>query len=141
MGIIIDFGGSIKIRCDKAPPRPARVTLAEKVELDMDRFGFTFALPPSDPDTASRELSITVNGGDPPTVKTYQPTAAVTDQLIFNQDDQLVLTLVDIDDAGNRSQASAALSVTVNDDVPPATPGALGVASKVELPDESPPAP
>lgn len=139
MGVIIDFSGSIKIRCDKAPPRPARVTLAEKEELDMDRFGLTFFLPPAGNDVETRELSITVNGQDPPTVKTYgKPFPATTEQLIFNQDDELSLTLVDIDDAGNRSPASAALSVTVNDDVAPDAPGNLGVASKVELPDEPP---
>ena len=80
----------------------------------MSQFGFKIVLPPPGAsDVATRELSITVNGGDPPTVKTYPGATLLTDEVVFNADDQLVMTLVDIDGHGNRSQPSAAFSYAV----------------------------
>ena len=101
----------------------------------MANFGYTFALPPvGSVDVISRELTVTVNGGDPPQVVTLPGAALLTDEMVFNADDKLVITLVDIDGHGNRSQASAAFSYDVVDDVPPPQPGELGVQDKRQLP-------
>jgi len=106
----------------------------------MSQFGFKIVLPPPGAsDVATRELSITVNGGDPPTVKTYPGATLLTDEVVFNADDQLVMTLVDIDGHGNRSQPSAAFSYAVVDDVAPPQPGQLGVQDKRQI--DTPPAP
>jgi hypothetical protein len=108
--------------------------LAEKRQTAMSQFGLKFSLPaPGASDVATRELTITVNGGDPPTVKSYPGSALITDELIFNADDALSLTLVDIDGHGNRSPASAAFVYTVVDDVPPPAPGSVGVSEKRQI--------
>jgi hypothetical protein len=110
------------------------VSLGEKKELGMSQFGLKFTLPaPGASDVATRELTITVNGGDPPQVKLYPGATLVTDEMIFNQDDTLSITLVDVDGAGNRSPASAAFVYTVTDDVPPPQPGSVGVTDKRQI--------
>jgi len=126
----------ITINCGEAPPppRPRRVFLAEKVELDMAQFGFKFALPaPGASDVAQRELTVTINGGDPPLVRTYPGATLTTDQWIFATGDVISASLIDVDGSNNRSQPSAAYVFTVTDDVAPPAPGELGVAEKVQL--------
>lgn len=104
----------------------------------MASFGITFALPaPGASDVAQRELSLTVNGGDPPQVRTYPSSAAtpalLSDEWVLADNDRVVATLVDIDGHGNRSGSSAALTFTVLDDVAPPPPGVLGVAAKRQI--------
>lgn len=107
----------------------------------MHKFGLTFALPePGAADVTTRELTITVSGQDTPIVQKLAGVAKESDQAIFDKDAELSVTLVDIDDSGNRSPASAAFVYKVIDDIAPPAPGQLGVASKVEIPD-APPAP
>ncbi len=132
----MDFTLNINVffRHCKMPPRPGRVSLYSKREVDMAKFGLKFSLPaPGASDVAERELTMTVNGGDPPTVKTYPGDALVTEELVFDADDNVSLTLVDIDGSGNRSQPSAGFTLTVTDDVPPPQPGELGVAEKRQV--------
>jgi hypothetical protein len=96
----------------------------------MATFGIKFALPtPGASDVAQRELTVTVNGGDPPLVRTYTAPATESDEWVFALNDNLSVSLVDIDTSGNRSQPSAAFTMTVTDTVAPPQPGALGVAS------------
>ena len=128
----------------KPPPRPRMVSvgLLTKRQFGMTTFGFKVVLPPPGAsDVTQRELTITVNGGDPPLVKVYAGDALLTDELVFNADDKLVMTLVDIDGHANRSPASAAFSYAVIDDVPPPQPGALGVQDKRQIDTPTPPAP
>ena len=100
----------------------------------MAQFGLKFTLPaPGASDVNTRELTITVNGGDPPQVVNYAGNVLVTDELVFNADDSLVLVLVDIDGHGNRSSASPAFSYDVVDDVAPPQPGELAVAEKRQI--------
>ncbi len=101
----------------------------------MANFGYIFALPPvGASDVAKRELTVTVNGGDPPLTRSYDGQPVVSDEFIFADHDHVSLTLVDIDGAGNRSSSSAALSFDVVDDVPPPAPGDLGVKTKRQMP-------
>jgi hypothetical protein len=140
MAYIIE--ASITIRCNVAPPRPGRVFLASKRETEMAKFGLKFGLPPAGASDVtqggSRELSITVGGQDVPQVVTLPGAAMETDELTFESDAVLSLTLVDIDKSGNRSQPSAIFNYTVVDDVAPPQPGQLSVAAKRQLPDEAP---
>ncbi len=100
----------------------------------MAKFGIVFALPtPGASDVAQRELTVTVNGGDPPLVQTMQGAVLVSDEMVFTDADELSVTLVDIDEHGNRSQPSAAFSYSVVDDVPPPQPGDLGVSAKRQI--------
>lgn len=100
----------------------------------MAQFGIKFVLPPAGAsDVAQRELTVTVNGGDPPLVRTYPAPADKSDEWVFNDSDHLVVTLVDVDGRGNRSQPSAAFSYDVVDDVAPPAPGELGVTDKRQI--------
>ncbi len=120
---------SIPCRCDdSAPPRPHRVIVAAVREITVATFGIKFGLPAvGASDVAKRELTVTVNGGDPPAVTTMNGQPLLSDEMVFNVNDVLSVTLVDIDGAGNRSQPSAALAYTVTDTVPPPQPGVLSV--------------
>jgi hypothetical protein len=120
----------------KAPPRPHKPSLAEKVQMEnsVADFGIKLSLPvPGASDVATRLLTVTVNGGDPPILQTLLGSALVSDQLVLHDNDTVVATLVDVDGHNNHSPASAAFSFTVIDDVAPPAPGALGIAEKVQL--------
>ncbi len=100
----------------------------------MTQFGLIFSLPPvGAADVATRELSVTVNGAAPAlTPLPGQP--LLTPEMVFDQDDQLLIVLTDVDGAGNRSLPSNPFSYAVVDDVPPPQPGELGVSAKRQLP-------
>ena len=107
----------------------------------MAQFGIKFGLPmPGASDVVQRELTVTVNGGDPPLVRTYQAPAAISDEWVFNDADHVVAFLVDIDGRGNRSQASAAFILDIVDDIAPPAPGNLSVVEKRQI-DTPPPSP
>jgi len=84
------------------------------------------AVAPVDADVVTRELSVVVNGVERPVV-TYAGSAVDLGSVDVPQDAEVVLRLVDVDDAGNRSEAVELTFVAV-DTLPPATPGALGVS-------------
>jgi uncharacterized lipoprotein YbaY len=101
----------------------------------MDRWGITFSLPePGAADVVKRELTVSITGVDEPIVQNLSGKALSSDQIEVDEDAELSVTLVDIDNAGNRSQPSAALVYKVVDDVPPPAPGTVSVGNKVELP-------
>lgn len=81
--------------------------------------------PAVDADVASRRLIVTVNGEV--TSTTEHPKDATTfGEITAPQDASVVVTLVDIDDAGNESQP-AFIEFTAKDTIPPSQPGSLGV--------------
>lgn len=79
---------------------------------------------PVDSDVVVREITVAVNGE----VKETRSFGSVTDfgEFSFEQGDNVVITLVDIDDAENRSQP-AECSFQAADTIPPAQPGSFGV--------------
>ncbi len=81
--------------------------------------------PPVDADVTSRELTVVVNGE---TLSTTSLNGSATDlgEVKVEQNAVVVLSLVDIDDAGNRSQP-ATTEFTATDTIPPAQPGQFGV--------------
>lgn len=83
------------------------------------------AAAPVDADVVQRELIASVNGE---TVSTtvWSGTAVDLGVISVPQDSQVELTLVDIDDAGNRS-APAVVTFVAADTVPPQAPGGIGV--------------
>lgn len=83
------------------------------------------AAPVTDGDVVSRELSVVVNGLEQPVVS-FPGYAVDLGVVVVPQDAEVVLRLVDVDDAGNRS-APAEVSFVAKDTVPPAAPGSLGV--------------
>ena len=118
------------------------MSLGEKRQVNMTQFGIILNLPPvGASDVAKRELSVTVGTAEP-VIKVMDGQPLKSDELIFNADDEVVVTLTDIDGHNNRSPHSAPLSFKVVDDVAPPAPGDLSVFAKrqIDTPD-APPAP
>lgn len=82
---------------------------------------------PVDADVTARELTVVANGerlGEP---VSFAGTAVELGEIKVEQNASVLLTLVDIDDAGNRSQP-ATFEFTALDTIAPAQPGSFGVA-------------
>jgi hypothetical protein len=85
------------------------------------------AAAPVSGDVVTRLLTLVVNGEDQGTSEL--PADAAENLSVFSvpQDAEVVVTLVDVDDAGNKSEP-AVLTFTATDTIPPQQPGALGVS-------------
>lgn len=83
------------------------------------------AAPAVDADVVSRRLTVTVNG-EAREPSDFTADATSFGELAFADNDAVVLTLVDIDDAGNASEPAVFEFVAV-DTIPPAKPGDFGV--------------
>jgi hypothetical protein len=109
------------------------VSVRTKWERPMSQFAYTFNLPkPASPDdVAARVLSVATNGGaaaETPIDKMLP----VSPEFVFDDGAMFTVQVIDSDAAGNKA-AGPLLTVTVVDDVPPATPGELAVASKRQV--------
>lgn len=82
--------------------------------------------PAVDADVVNRELAVVVNGQEV-SRSLYPKDTTDFGEVRAAQDATVILTLVDIDDAGNRSQPAIREFVAL-DTIPPAAPGELGVA-------------
>lgn len=92
---------------------------------------FVIVLPPSESsDVVTRELSVAVAGG-PATIESVSTSAAESSSYNGEQGDAIHAELVDIDDAGNRSEPSV-FDGTLEDTLAPPAPGALGVRVTAE---------
>ena len=101
------------------------------IQAMADIIEFTVTLPlPSAPDVVSRELTVTINDSDP-LILPVGPNETVISGLKGPQGATVQLSLVDIDDGGNRSEAST-LSSELLDTVPPPQPGTMGVVATGE---------
>jgi hypothetical protein len=83
------------------------------------------AAAPADADVVQRELVSAVNG-EVVSTTVWAGTAVDLGTLSAEQDAQVSLSLVDIDDAGNRSMP-ATVTFVAADTIPPSAPGGLGV--------------
>lgn len=90
--------------------------------------------PVVDGDVVERQLVVAVDGVVPVDEFTVFP-ADATDlgTITVPQGSSVVVTLVDVDDAGNRSEP-AVLEFVAEDTLPPAAPGSLGVTLVGEKP-------
>jgi hypothetical protein len=81
--------------------------------------------PAVDADVTGRQLTVVVNGE---VLSIVELAGSATDlgEVKVEQNSNVTLSLVDIDDAGNRSQP-AVLDFVATDTIPPAQPGSLGV--------------
>lgn len=85
----------------------------------------------NDRDVVTREVTVLVVG-EPDKVLAYphpEPAGGYTQTFEVPEGVEATLTLVHIDDAGNRSVASDPYTFTATDTLPPAKPGALGVTA------------
>jgi hypothetical protein len=92
---------------------------------ENDMLLFDITLPnPGAADVVSRELTIKI--GDQPAEVIVLAADAVTASSKGPQDTTLTISLVDIDDGGNRSEARVQ-DFVLSDTIPPPQPGELGV--------------
>lgn len=82
---------------------------------------------PVDADVTARELTIVVNGERLSEPVSFAGDAIDLGEIKVEQNAVVLLTLVDIDDAGNRSQP-ATFEFTATDTIAPAQPGSFGVS-------------
>ena len=83
--------------------------------------------PAVDADVIERRLVVAVDGLVPAdAVKVFPGAATELGEVSVPQGASVLLTLVDVDDAGNRSEP-AELEFVAEDTLPPAQPGAFGV--------------
>lgn len=92
-----------------------------------DKILFQVVLPPkSAPDVVRRELTINFNNGTQDVIE-LSADATSSDTLKGDQDSEISVALVDIDDAGNRSEPSLA-AFELKDVVAPPAPGEIGLS-------------
>lgn len=88
--------------------------------------------PVVDKDVVERQLVVAVNGASSPDeFKVFSAEATDLGEIRVKQDDKVLLTLVDVDDVGNRSEP-AVFEFVAADTLPPAQPGAFGVTLVAE---------
>jgi hypothetical protein len=90
------------------------------------------AAPVVDGDVVVRELQLVVNGAEP-VVREFGPAETDLGTVAVPQGANVVLKLVDVDDAGNRSEPAVA-EFMATDTLPPQQPG-LGVELVAERPE------
>jgi len=107
------------------PPKPGPLAVVSMEEVIVLRY--TVNLPPAPPisDLATREVTISLNADV--SLQNCEP-AAVSFQFDTDAGVAVILSLVDIDTSGNRSDRSDPLSFTASDTVPPPVPGGMSVA-------------
>lgn len=91
--------------------------------------------PVVDADVVSRVLTVVV-GGEEPSERSFPGSSVDFGLITVPQDTTVVLTLVDVDDAGNKS-VPAVVEFVAADTLPPSQPGGLGVtlvSEKAEKP-------
>lgn len=121
---------------DSRPEKPEVVVLQVRSKPMADVLTYRVSAPaPTDADVVSRLLTVAVNGKE--TVSTSFD-GATTDLGTFDvpQDSVVDLSLVDVDDSGNKSEP-AVFSFVAVDTVAPSQPGALGVTLEGEKSAES----
>lgn len=89
--------------------------------------------PTVDHDVVARRLSITIDGVQVD-VADWPADSTSLGEVTVPQGSNVVLTLVDVDDAGNASEP-AVVEFTAVDTIPPAKPGEFGVSVLREIAD------
>lgn len=122
-------------------PNPGPIT-AILGDANMDFISFEIVLPEEPPkpnDIVSGELSVAVDGGTPQVYETDAGQEKV-EGLAAPQGSEVSLSFVYVDDAGNRSDTPSMLTLVLEDDVPPPSPGELGIVTTGEThePDAGP---
>jgi hypothetical protein len=102
---------------------------------DRDMIQFKVVLPEvADSDVVSRELSVKIGEGEPD-VRIVAAGVVEVEGFEGPQNAPVVLSLLDIDDAENRSEPST-LETVLADTFPPAKPGELSLVATGETSDE-----
>lgn len=114
----------ILLRCSN--PGLLRISITGEDPM-ADKILFQVVLPPkSAPDVVRRELTVNFADGSQDVIE-LAADATSSDTLKGDQDSEISVALVDIDDAGNRSEPSLA-AFELLDTVAPPAPGELGLS-------------
>lgn len=105
-------------------PRAFSIRLI-RLENNMALVYSVTAGPVVDHDVVSRNFTVTVDGEEFHKEE-FAPATTNFGEISVPQGARVVLTLVDVDDAGNVSDP-ASLEFTATDTIPPTTPGGFGV--------------
>lgn len=105
--------------------KPGYVFLVQKFEGDDGMLKFVLMLPAkAAPDVVSRELVVSIDGQA--TTVVLGADQVETAEMVGQDNASVTGSLVDVDDAGNRSPARE-FSFTLLDTFPPAQPGEIGL--------------
>lgn len=92
-----------------------------------DVLTYRVSVDPAAADVVERVLTVTVDGQEVvDAAKTFEASATDLGTVSVPQGSAVVLSVVDVDDAGNKSDP-ALLAFAAEDTLPPAAPGGLGV--------------
>jgi hypothetical protein len=105
------------------PPKRPRQVAAHLVREDGPMLVYSVQFPPvGAPDVVLRRLSVNIDGT---TTDVEYGVDDAAHEVRCEQGQVVVLTLVDVDDAGNASLPSEPYGFTASDTIPPAAPGQL----------------
>lgn len=107
------------------PPYGIRLMLIAQEPSEMALIYSVSAGPAVDSDVVKRRLTVTVNG-EVLSATEHDGNATSFGEVKVAQDASVVVSLVDIDDAGNESQPGV-FEFTATDTIAPSQPGSLGV--------------
>ena len=132
--VFIAFAAYIETHLPKTVAVPVGLSAILLRSLPMsDVLTYQVSVGPAvDHDVVSRELSCVIDAGEP-VVSSFPGSTIDLGLVSAPQGASVILALVDIDDAGNRSDA-ATLEFVAADTLPPASPGSFGVTLVGESP-------
>jgi hypothetical protein len=118
--------------------KPGVVFLVYRQNMENDMLKFVFVLPPAGAhDVVNRELSVQIGNGEPQVINVDTSTNE-SPELSGMENDVVKGSLVDIDDAGNRSEPRD-FEMILLDTLAPPKPGELGLRVTEETEDVPPP--
>jgi hypothetical protein len=122
----------------KSSPGPVLIIITGEDTM-ADLITFNIVLPPvGAPDVVVRELTISIEGKDT-IVQNVDPIVTIISDLSGPQGAEVSVSLIDVDDAGNRS-AQANASIILADNFGPSTPDQIGfeLTGEVHVADSAP---
>lgn len=122
------FTGTVYVH--DRPPMPGIITFQFTEEKDMLKFKLMLPAPGA-ADVVSRELSVKIADADV-LLTSLSPDAAESGEYAGQDNDAVEVSLTDIDDAGNRSDARVQ-SFTLVDTIAPPVPGEIGLVITEEV--------
>lgn len=127
-GVFVWIVLRLLIKCieKSRPPKPGSVSINVLSEGEGSMLTFVLVLPEkSASDVESRELTVSVAGGESQ-VFSLSGDETTSQEFDGEEGDVVSGSLVDIDNAGNRSEARE-FSITLVDTIAPPQPGEVGV--------------
>lgn len=119
------------------PPRPGILSIRVTSErfTDMaDKLKFVVEVPAAEGDVVKRKVAVTSPDGTVVELELAGKDAAETSEFEVDQDATVKVSCVNVDDAGNESEAREQEFV-VRDTIAPAAPGELGIRVTGETPE------